>query len=352
MLKNELAGYFSEWMNYSIDMKYIFKLLICISIIGHIQAKESIIKMATLAPEGTDWHGQLVELGQQWKKVTDGQVILRIYPGGVVGDERDMIRKIRIGQLHAAAVSTEGLSEINPAVRAFSIPLLFDDYNDVDWLRMKMSEALEMEIRANGFELLMWMDIGWVKWFTKTPIVLIDDLKAMRIFTWAGDYSVAKIWENAGFQVVPLASIDIMSGMQTGLIDAISTTPLYALSRQLFTAAPYMLDINWGVLSAGLVIDKRKWDQILPVHQEKMRQVALEIGRKHQQTTRFKDVEAIAAMEEYGLQVYTPTIDEREYWKNYVQPWYSLIRSSYVSENVFDQVIEYMAEKDSLDAMK
>ena len=98
--------------------------------------------MATLAPEGTEWHGLLVEMGQEWTKVTNGQVRLRIYPGGVVGDERDMIRKIRIGQIHGAAVTTEGMTEVNQYFTSFNYPLLFQTYEDVDFVRNQLNDEL------------------------------------------------------------------------------------------------------------------------------------------------------------------------------------------------------------------
>ena len=115
---------------YKNAIKFILIFLFATQLMG----KKTVIKMATLAPEGTKWHGMLVEMGQKWSEATDGNVELRIYPGGVVGDERDMIRKIRIGQIHAAAVTTEGLSELNQDIYSLIIPLLFDDWDDVDWI--------------------------------------------------------------------------------------------------------------------------------------------------------------------------------------------------------------------------
>ena len=105
--------------------KNAIKFILIFVFATQLMGKKIIIKMATLAPEGTEWHGMLIEMGQKWKEVTDGTVELRIYPGGVVGDERDMIRKIRIGQIHAAAVTTEGLSELNPDIYSLIIPLHF-----------------------------------------------------------------------------------------------------------------------------------------------------------------------------------------------------------------------------------
>jgi len=333
-------------------MTTFYRILFCLLLIGEASAKKTIIKMATLVPEGTAWHGMLVEMGQRWKEATNGQIVLRIYPGGVVGDERDMIRKIRIGQIHAAAVSTEGLSEINPEVNGFVLPMVFDDYDDVDWLRQRMSEQLAVGMRENGFEVLLWADVGWAKWFTAKPIVYIDDLKTMKIFTWAGDYHFQEMWEQAGFQAVPLASIDVLSGLQTGLIDAIATPPLYALSQQWFSSVNYMLDINWGLLTAGVIIDKRIWDKISSDHQSKMMEIAQDIGLMHQQSTRHQDDEAIKVMQKYGLKIYRPTPEEKAHWKNYIKSWYPELRGTYVSEEIFDKVIEYMAEKDSLDELQ
>ena len=126
-----------------------------------IWAKKIIIKMATLAPEGTEWHGLLVELGQQWNVVTNGEVRLRIYPGGVVGDERDMIRKMRIGQIHGAAISNEGMTEINPYFTTFYMPMMYQSYDEVDFVRDRLSDELLNKTEENGFKILTMVDVGW-----------------------------------------------------------------------------------------------------------------------------------------------------------------------------------------------
>ena len=129
-------------------MKKIIFILLTIFICD-LSAKKVIIKMASLAPEGTVYHGMLIEMGQKWKKATNGEVILRVYPGGIVGDERDMIRKIRLGQFHAAAVSTEGLHEINPDVYVFALPLVYDNYDDVEWMRSQMDGRIRKGMNNN-----------------------------------------------------------------------------------------------------------------------------------------------------------------------------------------------------------
>ena len=116
--------------------------------------RKIIVKMGTLAPEGTDWHGMLIEMGQEWKKVTKGKVELRLYPSGVLGDERDMVRKMRIGQIHAAGISTEGLTEIVPDFSAFYVPLAFQDVDDINRVLEDMLPDLERKLEEKGFKLL------------------------------------------------------------------------------------------------------------------------------------------------------------------------------------------------------
>ena len=332
--------------------KNIIKILLIMLLSTQLFGKKTVIKMATLAPEGTKWHGMLVEMGQKWKEATNGEVELRIYPSGVVGDEQDMIRKIRIGQIHAAAVTTTGLYELNKDIYALIIPLLFDDWDDVDWVRERLEDDLIAGIEKNGFKLLAWTDVGWVKWFTKDPMKMPEDLKGMKIFNWAGEYESMQLWKKGGFNAVQLAAIDILSGLQTGMINAISTNPMVALASQWFGIADYMLDMRWGLLTGGIVIDNRIWNKIDPKYHAKMLEIVAEINKSQKETGRYLDSESIEVMQEYGLKVQKLTDKELQYWKGYVEKWYPDIRGSYVPTDIFDKVVALKKEKDLLDAKK
>ncbi len=330
-------------------LKRLFKnaifLIILVSVLT--AGKKTIIKMATLAPEGTDWHGMLLEMGQRWKTATEGNVILRIYPSGVVGDERDMIRKMRIGQIHAAAITTEGLSEINPDVNVYIIPMLFDGYDDVDWFRNKIGKRLEDGIKENGFTPLLWADVGWAHWFTVKPIRYPKDLKKAKIFTWAGDYKTAELWGKGGYMSVPLASIDILSGLQTGLIDAIGVTPIASLASHWFGIAKHMLEIKWGLLTSSIIIDNRIWDRIPSGYQKSILKIAQEIGDRHQKIHRYDDEKAIEIMKEHGLVVHPQSVEDHLFWKSHLKTWYPDIRGTFVPEDIFDQAIELMEQRES-----
>ncbi len=325
------------------NKKQIF--IIGILLIHFAIARKTVIKMATLAPEGTDWHGMLVEMGQEWKKATKGRVQLRLYPGGVVGDERDMVRKMRIGQIHAAAISTEGLYEINPNFAAFYVPMLFQDLEDVEYAKSQLNDELFNGTSEQGFNLLYLVDVGWAYWYGKEPILTPTDLKSHKLFTWAGDFAWAEIWKKAGYNPVPLAMTDLLSGLQTGLIDALSTIPLYALAQQSFGITNHMLDMKWGILMAGIVIDNRTWKRISDKDRKAMVQIVARIKENHIEKNRYAEQDAIHVMEEHGLKIHKPTSEQVDQWKREVEKMYPLLRGNAINESIFDKVLNIMKHK-------
>jgi len=325
----------------------ILIIVLCLSV-QLLWAKKIIVKMATLAPEGTDWHGLLVDLGQQWIEATDGEVRLRIYPGGVVGDERDMIRKMRIGQIHGAAITNEGMTEINPYFSAFFMPMMYQSYEEVDFVRERLNVELYDETEKNGFKILTMVDVGWVYWFSSEPVYTPEDLKKSKIFTWAGDYKSGQLYEKHGYQPVPLAITDVLSGLQTGLINTLGFNPMYALAQQLFGIADNMLDMKWGNMTAAIVIDNRTWNRIKPEYQSMMLDIAQNMGNNFQKKNRHETNKAIDVMKEYGLTVNTPMPDQVKKWENLIERMYPDLRGSLIDEVTFDRLMEIIKEMDSL----
>jgi len=303
-------------------------------------SRKTVVKLATLAPEGTEWHGMLLEMGQEWKKQSKKSVHLRVYPGGVIGDERDMVRKMRIGQIHAAAITTEGLSEIVPDFSAYYVPLAFQNSEEVMSVTESLLPNLEKQLDEQGFKLLHIGELGWAYWFTSKPIKTPDDLKSMKIFTWAGDFKWERLWEKAGYNPVPLASVDILSGLQTGLINSFSTIPLYALSQQSFGIAKHMLDLKWGVLMAGIVIDNRVWGRISKKYHDDLIIVTKSIQNKQKNLNVNAEKESIKAMQDYGLQVHSIDENGLRIWKDEVKKMEEELRGNIIPAEIYDKVIE------------
>ena len=325
----------------------IVRIFVVLALSHEVYAKKIIIKMATLAPEGTEWHGLLVEMGQEWNKATNGDVKLRIYPGGVVGDERDMIRKIRIGQIHGAAVTTEGMTEVNQYFTSFNYPLLYQTYEDVDFVRNELKDELYSESEKNGFKLLTMIDVGWVYWFSTDPVFTPSDLKKTKIWTWAGDYKSVQLYEQNGFQSVPLTTLDILSGFQTGLINSIGLNTMYALAQQIFGIADNMLDMKWGNLTGAIVIDMRIWNKIKPKHQQAMMNISKEIGKRFQDKNRHGSDKAVETMKKYGLTVNKPSSEQLNEWYALIDNMDKSFRGSFISIDAYDRLIEIKNKMES-----
>ena len=204
---------------------------------GLLAQRPFIVKMATLAPEGSPWHQVLQEIRQDWRDITGNKVRLRIYAGGTAGDESDMVRKMRIGQIQSAALSAEGLSYIDKGIYALSLPMLAKNYQELDWIRSNIEDELKARFESKGYRVLAWADVGWVYWFSREPARVPDDMRKQRIFTWAGDPHSPRLWKAAGFQPVSLSAVDVLPSLQTKLIDAVDASPLTVASFQWFGVA-------------------------------------------------------------------------------------------------------------------
>ena len=199
--------------------KFVFRwmlLLLVVTIPLQAQGQRIVINMGTLAPEGTAWHDALLQMRQDWNRVSRGRVVLRIFPSGVQGDEYTMIRKMRIGQLQAVAVSGNGLSRIEPAISCLQIPLMLDSYEELDYVRDRLAPQLERMTEQKGFKILNWADAGWVRFFTKRPASTLDDIRGMKLLTSAGDPETEELYKDFGFQVVPLPYTEVLTALPNG----------------------------------------------------------------------------------------------------------------------------------------
>ncbi len=281
-------------------------LIFALLIVGPGAAAQTKIKLATLAPDGSPWHRQLQSMGQAWQQRTDGRVRLVIYPGGVAGDDPDMVRKLRIGQIQAAALTVTGLADIDPAFNVFSIPLFFDSFEEFVYVRARLTPELSRRLEAKGFVLLHWGHGGWVHFFSKQPVRTVDELRRVKIFTWAGDNTMSEIYKANGFQPVPLAATDILTGLQTGLIDALPSTPLAALSLQWFRQTPYMLDAPIAPLIGATVMSQRAWNKLSETDRRQLLEAARESEPLLDAEIPKKDSQAVEEMQRRGLTVLEP----------------------------------------------
>jgi TRAP-type C4-dicarboxylate transport system substrate-binding protein len=307
-------------------------------------ARPIVIKMSTIAPEGSSWHQVLQEMGEEWKEISGGKVTLRIYPGGVVGDEDAMLRKMRVGQLHAAAITGMGLAFLDRSFYGLHVPMMFASDEEFDYVRDRLSPLLEKRLEGKGYVVLNWGDAGWVHFFAKEPFTHPSEMKPMKLFIGAGDAPLTQLYKKAGFRPVPISVVDILPGLQTGLIDAFNATPLAALAFQWFALAPNMADLKWAPLTGATIIDKRAWERIPKDLRPKILEVSRDASQRLRREIRNLNEEAMRAMVENGLKInHVPPSAESE-WRELVEAIYPQIRGKIIPADIFDEVRMYRDE--------
>jgi TRAP-type C4-dicarboxylate transport system substrate-binding protein len=301
-------------------------------------AQDQTIKFGVIAPEGSPWYNILRDMAESWKAATAGKVTFRIYPGGVAGDEPDMVRKMRIGQLHAAALTSAGLSHIVPEIVALQLPMLFRDYEEFDAVMAKIAPRLEQRLKERGFMVLNWGDAGWVTFFAKSPVSTLADMRRQKLFVWAIDPADVESWKDVGVSAVPLATTEIHSGLQSGLITAVQATPLAALSFQWFGAAKHMSDLRWTPLLGATVISTKKWNSIPEDVKPALIKSAKETGERLRAETRKLGDEAVEVMKKHGLQVHPVSEEARAEWERTAKAAYPRYVGSKIPADFFAEI--------------
>jgi TRAP-type transport system periplasmic protein len=303
-----------------------------------------LVKMATLVPDGTSWHLVLKEVAAQWGKVSGGRVKVNLYAGGSAGDDPDVVRKMTLGTLNAAVLTSVGISELDKTVYALSIPMAYTDYEEVYYVLDKLRPRLEANMLAKGYVVLNWADGGWVQFFAQKPVATPDDLRKLKLFSWAGDPKSTEIWQSAGFNVVPLASTELATSLQTGLTQAFSAPPQVAALTNYYANAKNMTDMKWALLLGATVIKKDTWEKIPADLRPQLLKIAVDAGAKLQDAIRKGGVDDVAAMKSKGLNVVPVDAKTLELWRKTAESFYPKIRGGFIPADAFDEAIRYRDE--------
>jgi TRAP-type C4-dicarboxylate transport system substrate-binding protein len=303
------------------------------------------IKLGTLIPRGTPAYQVLLEMREKWRQASEGGVEIVVYPDGAMGGETDMVRRMRVGQLQAALLSMTGISEIDKTVNALQeMPMMFRSLDEYEYVRDQMRPALEKRLADRGFIALFWGDIGWVRFFSKDAAVHPADFMRMKLFTWAGNTDQFDLMKEIGFNPESLETADILPGLQTGLINALDTVPMYALAGQFYGPCPHMLEVNFAPLGGAALITKKAWDSIPPATQQALRKTALEAGEELVKSSRAESDHAVTAMQKRGLTVHHVTPEIEAEWRKWAEGVYPKIRGGLVPAEEFDEVERMLRE--------
>ena len=317
-------------------LSLFISLLLIQSVYG--AEKSLIIKLATLAPEGSPWMKSINALNAEVMKKTENRVQFRIYPGGVLGDEKDVLRKMKIGQIQGAVLTSGGLSAIFKEVDVLQVPFLFNNYEEADSILNKMNSFFRKGFEENGYVLPGWSEAGFVYLMSTIPISSIADLKKGKVWIWEESPMSKAIFDEAGVKAIPLSIPDVLVGLQTGLVDVVYVPPTAAISLQWFTRVKYLTDVPLIYLAGGVVVKKDTFKGISPSDQN----LIMEIFQHHldqlKAVTRNENREAINVMTKQGVKIITPSKEQIDEFKKLSNKAMGHITGQSFSKKVFDEV--------------
>jgi TRAP-type transport system periplasmic protein len=303
------------------------------------------LRFATLVPRGSLYHRVLQETCDVWRQAEGPDAAVTIFTDGVQGDEVDVVRRMRIGQLNGAMISVVGLCAIAPAAAALQyMPMVFRSWDEFDAAARRLRPLLEQRIAERGFVVLYWGEAGWVRFFSKTPVLRPADLLRTRIYAWSGSDAQVELMRTLGYHPVVLETADILPGLQTGLIDVVPLITNWALAAQVDLVAPHMLDMRWAPVVGAAVITRQAWDAMSPAGQAAMRQAAQQAATRLRAERERADEAAVEAMRRRGLTVHVASADLVKEWEQLAAQAYPRIRGGMVPADVFDIVQQALAE--------
>ncbi|GAB4034313.1 MAG: hypothetical protein Fur0012_14490 [Elusimicrobiota bacterium] len=289
--------------------KLALSLFLLIPLAKTIKA-ETTVKFATLAPEGTSWTKTLRKFADEVKEKTSGRVVFKIYSGGISGDEKDVVRKIRIGQLNAAGFTGFGIGEIAPEIRVLDTPFLFSGPEEIDRIYMKFSGEFNDIFLKKGFVLLGWSEVGEVYVFSKNPIGKISDFAKSKMWLWEGDPIAEETFRQLKANLIPLSITDVMTSLQTGMIDAVYGTPNTIIPLQWYSKMKYALDLPVTNASGAVLINKKTFDMFSKEDAAAVMDLAKKYFKSLNETSRKENLKALETLRSKGITFIKPSPEE------------------------------------------
>jgi TRAP-type C4-dicarboxylate transport system substrate-binding protein len=296
------------------------------------------IKFATLAPEGSTWMKVMHAIDDEVRAGTGNRVAFKFYPGGVQGDEKDVLRKVRNGQLHGGGFSGYGLGAIASEFRVIELPFMFRNFDEVDHVREQFESYVVDIFKQKGFVFLGWGDVGFVYLFSNSPITSPDELRRAKVWTWSGDPLAEIFFKAFSVSPIPLALPDVLTSLQMGVVDAVYAPPLACVALQWFTRVKYMTNVPISYGFGALLVSEESLKGIDPADLDVLKRVCSAQSKVLVDKTRRENLEAVKSIKSEGVKLLDPSAEvEKEFFDTGRSAWKDGVGRLY-PENLLDRV--------------
>lgn len=302
-------------------------------------------KLATIAPDGTTWMREMRAGAEQVAARTQGRVNFKFYPGGVMGNDASVLRKIRVGQLHGGAFTGGSLSQIYPDAQIYSLPMVFRNYDEARYVREKMDPLIHAGLAENGLELLGISEGGFAYVMSNQPFSGLADLRKQKVWVPEGDLISRTTLETAGIGPIPLPLGDVYTGLQTGLVDTVTAVPTGAIAFQWHTRVRHVADVPLAFLTGMLAVDQRRFNRLSESDRVIVREVFRAVFERLDALNREDNQQARQALIDAGVRFEQPSNREMSNWQTYADEAIdALSRKGVYTQSMLDQLIRHRNE--------
>ena len=318
--------------------RIVLALALLFSVSPIFAQRKITIKMASPVPENTPWGHYLNRVANEWKRITNGEVEFIIYHNRTAGREEAVVRNMRVNQLQAGVLSTFGLTEIAPEIMTLSCPFFIRNHDELDLVLGEMKDELEAKVNGKEFFTLAWAKVGWVKIFSKSPVLVPADLKKQKLGTINEYEKLNQVFRSMGFQLVPVTVDELLISLNSPMVDAVYESPIAVGSTQIFGLANNMASINMAPFMGAIVLNRRTWNAIPDKYKPQLLEAAKKEEAELDKLVRKFEEDMISLMENYGLKVNQLTPAQEQLWYDEVGRVMPTLIGSVFDRNIYNRI--------------
>lgn len=294
--------------------RFIFIVLALLSA-SQVQAQQ-ILKIATLAPDGSSWMRELRVASKEIETTTQGRVVIKFYPGGVMGPDAVVLRKMRLGQLQGGVLTSSELAAVYPDSIIYSMPFLFENWAQVDKARVQIDPLLAKGFESRGYKMLGASGIGFAYMMGTKPIRSRAEISGIKLWIPQNDVIAERVFKMGGITPIPLPLGDVFTSLQTGLVDTVANTPSGAVALQWHGKVRSMVDLPMSFVVGFMVLDNKAYQKLGQADQLIVSKVFGAAARRMDANIKRDDAAALAAMKKQGLVITRLDAAENARWQN------------------------------------